>query len=185
MHSVDNTADRTAVRGIMQTDVVTVGPTTTVRDLVRLLAERRIGGAPVVDDAGALVGIVSATDLVRVAAGAAEPSVEELLLTLMPGGHAGEEGLASFLALDGWGDADSLAPLPEADGGAPSPSYEEYLVQDIMRSAPYSVKPGDSLRELAALFVRERIHRAPVVEDGKLVGIVTTYDVMRVLAGTE
>jgi CBS domain-containing protein len=184
MDSGNELATRVKVSDIMQTEVVTVGPTTTMRELVRLLAERKIGGTPVVGERGDLVGIITTTDLIRMAAGAADPSLEELFATLMPELSAsGDEGFASFLAMDGWGDADSLAPVASADAAASPPSYEEYVVGDIMRTAPLSVKPADSLRDLAKLFLQERIHRAPVVEQGKLVGIVTTFDVLRVLAG--
>jgi CBS domain-containing protein len=183
MDNVRDAAEKTMVRSIMQTDVVTVHPSTTVRDLVRLLAERRIGGTPVVDGSGALVGIVSTSDLVRLAAGAAEPALSDVLATLLPGApDAGAEGLVSFLAMDGWGDAESLAPVADAEGGGQSPVYEEYLVRDVMRRAPFSVAPESNLRELAVLFLRERIHRAPVVEGGRLVGIVTTFDVLRAVA---
>jgi CBS domain-containing protein len=57
-----------AVRDIMQTDVVTVSTDTTARYLARLLADEEISGVPVIDASGALAGVVSSTDLVRLAA---------------------------------------------------------------------------------------------------------------------
>ena len=55
----------TPVRQVMTTDVLTLRPSDTVDAAARALAERGVGGAPVVDDDGRLVGIVSRGDLVR------------------------------------------------------------------------------------------------------------------------
>ncbi|NJD19519.1 MAG: CBS domain-containing protein, partial [Gemmatimonadetes bacterium] len=56
------------VRDIMSPAVVTVSPGATVRQLARVLADGEISGAPVVNEEGTLVGVVSATDVVRFAA---------------------------------------------------------------------------------------------------------------------
>jgi CBS domain-containing protein len=173
------------VADIMQPEVVTVRPQTTVRELVRLLAERRIGGAPVVGEAGELVGIVTTTDVMRLAADAAETPLEELLARLTPDAEdGGSRDLLSFLEAEAWGDAESLAPARPNSVADAELEYEEYRVSDIMRPAPRAVRPTDSLRVLATVLLENRIHRAPVVEAGRLVGIVTTYDVLRTLAGT-
>ena len=56
------------VRDIMQTELVTVVPDTSVYDLSRLLTEKNVSGAPVVDVDGEVLGVVSMTDVVRLAA---------------------------------------------------------------------------------------------------------------------
>ncbi len=56
------------VRDIMQTELVTVGPEMSIHDLARLLAEKEISGAPVVDVDGEVLGVVSMTDVIRLAA---------------------------------------------------------------------------------------------------------------------
>ena len=53
------------VRDIMQTEVVTIGPEATVRDLTRLLADGGISGVPVVASSGTVLGVVSSSDIVR------------------------------------------------------------------------------------------------------------------------
>ena len=53
-----------SVKGVMRTDVVSIGPDATVKDLAHLLAEHHLGGVPVVDTDGQLVGIVTESDLV-------------------------------------------------------------------------------------------------------------------------
>jgi CBS domain-containing protein len=172
------------VRDIMRTDVVTVRPETTVRELVRILAERGIGGVPVLDADGGIVGIVTATDLIRLAAEAAKGPLDDLVAHVSPGSLAEQgEGLLSFLASSGWGDSESLAPLSDAADGASESEYEEYTVGDIMRPVRHPVRPGDSLVDLARVLLEAHVHRAVVVEEDRLVGIVTTFDVLRAVAG--
>jgi CBS domain-containing protein len=62
----------TTVRDIMQRKVITVSPSTSVREISQTLARESIGGVPVVDDDGKVVGVVSATDIVRATAQNAE-----------------------------------------------------------------------------------------------------------------
>ncbi len=52
------------VRDLMTGEVVTVRPTTPIKDVARLLIEHRISGMPVVDDGGRIVGVVSEGDLI-------------------------------------------------------------------------------------------------------------------------
>jgi CBS domain-containing protein len=55
-------------------------------------------------------------------------------------------------------------------------------VEQLMSPDPITVAPSASLRSVCALMVREGIHRVIVVDEGKLVGIVTTLDVVRAVA---
>lgn len=55
------------IRDVMSTEVVTVGPTASLRDAAQLLVDHRISGLPVVDDAGAVVGVISEADFVSAA----------------------------------------------------------------------------------------------------------------------
>jgi CBS domain-containing protein len=59
----------------------------------------------------------------------------------------------------------------------------EVLVDEIMTPVAFTVDPEMLVWELADFLVRGRIHRALVVEEGKLVGIVTAFDILRVMAG--
>jgi CBS domain-containing protein len=56
------------VRDLMQTEVVTISPEATVRELARLLADTGISGVPVVGPGGTVLGVVSSSDVVRLAA---------------------------------------------------------------------------------------------------------------------
>jgi CBS domain-containing protein len=62
-------------------------------------------------------------------------------------------------------------------------AFDQHEIADIMTTATFTVRPDATVRELADFLARGRIHRALVVEDGRLVGIVTAFDVVRAIAG--
>jgi CBS domain-containing protein len=132
-----NDLDTIRVRDVMAHDIVTVSAAAPVADLVKLLDFEQIGGAPVVDPAGRLLGVASATDVIREVAQASGTAVE-------PG-----SGL---------------------------------VVRDIMTPATFTVRPDTTLREAARFLVRGGIHRALVLDDKRLVGIVSAFDIVRALA---
>lgn len=159
------------VREIMNAEVITVAPDADVRDLVQLLARHRISGVPVVDPSGGLVGVVSATDVVALAAYGGDAS-------RAPGNVDNDEGALDEESATYWRTSD--APLDFVM--ATSASVPEYQVSDIMTPAVYSVTSTASLPELARFLLRGRIHRALVVDDGDLVGIVSAFDVLNAVA---
>jgi CBS domain-containing protein len=141
-----------------------------VRELVQVFARARISGAPVVGAAGEILGVVSATDVVALAAYAAfahgrSPCVDEE--------GAGDEESDDYFR----NDARVLDfEIVAAEGCA------DYVVEDIMTPAAFSVKSHDSIQDLACFLLRERIHRALVIDNGVLVGIATTFDVLQAVA---
>jgi len=172
-----------AVRDIMQTKVVSVTADTSARALARILADAEITGVPVVGEGGRLEGVVSQTDLVRLAA---EESYVHLTASALRGGVGriedpdGEpverDPFGFFLPEDSPFSAQSfLDALPESD-------FDTVTVGEIMTPVSFSVPPETSLPELAEFLVRGRIHRAVVVENGRLVGIVTSNDLLRAVA---
>lgn len=174
-----------AVRDVMSASVVTVSPDTTVRQLARLLADEEISGVPVVNDGGALVGVVSATDVVRFAAENADVHVASAALlpsdrATFPDPSADEEPdpdpYGFFLPEDSpFGGERLLDQFTESE-------LDSALVSEIMTAVAFSVGPDDSLKELAEFLVRGRIHRAVVVEGDRLCGIVSSADVLRAVA---
>jgi CBS domain-containing protein len=160
------------VREIMQTKVVTVSPELPVRALVQVLAKSRISGVPVVDAAGVILGVVSATDVMALAAWGAEAHVADVRED--EEGASDEESAWYFRTMD----------MPPIDLHHGDDRMSEYVVEDIMTPAAFSVGPDDTIHDLARFLLRGRIHRALVVEEGKLSGIVTTFDLLNALAST-
>ena len=156
------------VADIMQRDVESISPDATVRELTRLLSDRDISGAPVVDEDGALVGVVSATDIVRKAA-------EDSTLDLVEHASVPDTEIAYHLPEE----PDWLLVDWSAVG---VPTQDRMTVADIMTEVSFGVSPSTSVRELAEFLSRGKIHRAVVLDEHKLVGIVTTMDVLRAIA---
>jgi CBS domain-containing protein len=159
------------VRAIMQTQVLTVPPHMSVRELVQVLAKARISGAPVVNSTGDIMGVVSSTDVVALAAWGAQTRGRN---PWQDDEGAGDEETAEYFRV--------AELLPEVQTAGPIGDVE-CLVEDIMTPAAYAVRSETTLAELAQFLVRRHIHRALVVDEGKLVGIVTTFDVLRAIAG--
>jgi CBS domain-containing protein len=173
------------VRDLMQTDVVTATPDMTARELARVLADQGISGVPVVSGSGEVIGVASSSDVVRIAAEELEIRVSSARWVPAPGAAETvdvEDDLTDpfsdfFLPEDAPVLGPELERLEDDDG-----PLDRLTVSDIMTPVSFSVPPTASVRELAEFLVRGRIHRAVVLEDGRLVGIVTTMDVLRGLA---
>ncbi|MDX1493511.1 MAG: CBS domain-containing protein [Longimicrobiales bacterium] len=174
------------VRDIMQRDVVTISIEESARSLARLLADEEISGVPVLDPNGRVVGVASTTDLVRLAAGDTEVSFSAMSLARdfdravaeMSDDPEAEAGtaLGFFLPEDAPGFGPTLfEDLPES-------TFDRATVADVMTPVSFSVAPDMEIPELCQYLVRGRIHRALVVDDGELLGIVTSQDVLRAVA---
>ncbi len=157
------------VSDIMQRNVASVRPDATLRELTRFLSDRDISGAPVVTEDGALVGVVSATDIIRKAA-------DDSTLDLVE--HSGLPDVEHSYHLP---DEPDLMVL---DWSRVDASTRDVMtVADIMTDVSFGVSPSTSVKELAEFLSRGRIHRAVVLDGQRLVGIVTTMDVLRAIAG--
>ena len=171
-----------SVRSIMQTDVVTADPEMSVSDLSRLLTEHDITGTPVVDVDGGVVGVVSMTDVLRLAADETDiriaPRPFITAAAGLPDDGEEQEDLVDYFQ-------HSYAPGPgigPASDWATESDLDQSLVREIMTPANFHIHPDSSLPELAEFLLRGRIHRALVMEDNLLVGIVTTVDLLRTMA---
>ncbi|KXS40392.1 MAG: hypothetical protein AWU59_2551 [Methanolobus sp. T82-4] len=147
------------VRDVMNPDVVVCSPEDTIGDVARLLKQNNISGLPVVDD-GKVVGIVSEGDLLRLLevpehGGLWLPSPFEVIEV-------------PIRELINWEDTKRML---EDVGSQP--------VADIMKEKVYTVSPEDSIEKASESITRHKINRLPVVENKKLVGIVTRGDIIR------
>jgi CBS domain-containing protein len=175
--------DARRVGEVMQRDVITIPPRTPLREVLRLLHEHGISGAPVVDDSGTVRGVVSVRDVLGFL-------VHELEI---PMGRVGWElaDEADLGEYDDGGDGEE-APYHRAfeEGfrftGLSDPTagdrLDPHAVESVMTPSAFSVRSTDPVSEAAAFMMRGRIHRALVVDDGRLVGIVTPFDLLRLLA---
>jgi CBS domain-containing protein len=146
-------------RDAMTTDVITVGPSTLLADVARMFSEDRISGAPVVDDGERLVGIVSRTDVITGLLAAADGTTPEMRSLLGIGETEEDE--------------------PEDGGDVPEPEGSQgAVVEDVMDGDPTTVAPDTPLVEVARRMARERLHRVVVTEDGRVVGILTSIDLL-------
>lgn len=172
------------VRDIMRSQVVTAPPELSVRELTRILADQGITGVPVVTPSGEVLGVVSATDVVRLAAEASEVSVTGT--RWIPVSTADSTTDPEDDQVDPYSDyflpEDAPVVRPEWAAAGMDGPMDRLTVSDIMTPVTFSVEPGTSLRELADFLVRGRIHRALVLDDGRLEGIVTTMDVLQAVA---
>ncbi|MFH6783295.1 MULTISPECIES: CBS domain-containing protein [Methylobacterium] len=141
------------VRDVMTCEVASVRPDSSIEAAIALMLERRISGLPVLDDGGAVVGIVSEGDLFR------RPE----LGTARP-----QPGWIQFVV-----DPDRMAEAYAKEHGR--------RVSDVMTRTLVAVSPDATLAEAAALLARHRIRRLPVVEHGRLAGIVARADLLRAL----
>jgi CBS domain-containing protein len=138
---------------VMVSKVITVRADTSVATIAETLLANRISAVPVVDDSGALVGIVSEGDLIhRVEAGTERHRSWWLeFLT-------GKETLAREFV-----------------------KSHARKAADVMTGPVITVKPDTPLDELASLLEKHRIKRVPVVKDGKIVGIVSRGNLVQAL----
>ena len=141
---------------LMTRDVAVVRPETSLMAAVKLMAERRISGLVVVDDAGKVVGVVSEGDLLH-----------------WQDGHT--ETQARWLDMLAEGTSLSPAFLEGI-------RQESHRVKAVMSTPPITVTEDTPSREVAALMSSKHIKRVPVVRDGKLVGVISRSDLVRALA---
>jgi CBS domain-containing protein len=147
------------VSDIMTTPAITVRPELPVKDLVALFRDRRIGGAPVVDDDGRLVGLVTEGDLMAIDADIALPHYFEIF--------------DSIIYLE------SEKKFRERVEKAAAANVEQLMTDgDRVKT----VRPDDPARDAATLMSKHRFDRVPVVDDeGRVLGIVTRHDIMKIL----
>ncbi len=143
-------------KDIMTRDVVTVTPDTDILQAAKRLLENHFNGLPVVDQEGRLLGILCQDDLIVQQKQVPLPSVFTLLDGMIPlfSGKQMEKEVEKMVAMK---------------------------VSGAMTPNPRTVDPETSIEEIATIMVRKNIHTLPVLEKGKLVGVIGKEDVLRTL----
>jgi CBS domain-containing protein len=145
---------------VMTRDPVCVSPGARIRELARLLEENEISGAPVVDQNGVLVGVVSKTDLIR---------------RCSEGGGTDDIPPSYLFEILAEHPADVTRPSHEV---MPEPLI---CVDDFMTVDPITVGPREPVAAIAKLMHTKGIHRVIVVDDENFpIGIITSLDVLGV-----
>ena len=146
-------------RDIMTTDVVRVESGTSLQELERIFLEKGISGAPVVDEEGSLVGVISQTDLVY--------------YHLTRGDKPSRDS-------DFYRTAELEATF--AGSGFHVEEHDIGWVHEMMTPVVHTAGPDTPVSELAQLMILARIHRVIITENQKVVGLVSAMDLMSVLA---
>ena len=142
-----------SVADVMTKNVISVTSETTIADAARLLLQHRISGLPVLDPEGAVVGIVTEGDLLRrTETGTERRHARWLEFLISPGRLAREYANANARK-----------------------------VGEVMSGEVVTVTPQDSLTEVVRLMEHHHVKRLPVIEAGRLVGIISRANLVRAL----
>ena len=139
---------------VMVRNVLTVGPDTSVADAVAMLVKHDISALPVVNPDGSLIGILSEADLLEREELGAEHHYPWWIESLMPASKLAER-------------------FAKAHGKR---------VSEVMSTNVIFASEDTPVSEIAALLETHRIKRVPIINDGKIVGIVSRSNLMQALA---
>ncbi|HOE71887.1 MAG TPA: CBS domain-containing protein [Deltaproteobacteria bacterium] len=144
-------------KDIMTTSLITLSPGIEIVAAAKILMDNHINGAPVVDEKGDLVGILSRDDLITQQKKLPLPSYFVVLDALIPlhSSRQVEKELEKIAAT---------------------------TVEHAMTPDPVSVRPDTPVEDIATIMVEKKIHTIPVLDDeGSLVGIIGKEDILRTI----
>lgn len=149
------------VADVMSREPIVVRSETALNEAIQILAERRISGLPVVDDAGLLVGIISETDLMWQETGVTPPAYIMFLDSVI------------YLQNPGTYERDLHKALGQTVG-------------EVMSKNPITISSDKSLAEAARVMHDKKVHRLPVLDsEGQVIGILTRGDIVRAMAASQ
>lgn len=175
---------------IMSRHVVVATPEMTLREAADIFAAHHISGAPVVSGLH-VVGVVSAADVLELAASertvahTTGADARDMEWTEPPRDERPESEAAPSGSYfnDLWANArDDVTDRVDDPKGTDVDVLDEHTVDEIMSRPPVALSPHDDVLTAANLMRQKAIHRIIVVENGELVGIVTTLDIVRAVA---
>jgi CBS domain-containing protein len=144
-------------KDIMTTDPITVAPNTDIIQAAGIMLEGHFNGLPVVDDKGTLVGVICRTDLISQQKTLNLPSVFTLLdgfIPIMGSSDAMEKEMEKIAATS---------------------------VSQAMTPDPVTVTPDTTIEEIATMMVDKKAHTLPVLDGGKLIGVIGKEDILLTL----
>ncbi|MCK7552345.1 MULTISPECIES: HPP family protein [Marinobacter] len=151
---------------IMTPSIKAVPQSWTMDKLARFLTDNEITGSPVTDDTGEIVGIATLKDITEFRWNASRQDTDQ--------------GSKPHLTADEQQEARRLRmAIFEEMGKVP------VEVRDIMTPSVLSVDEQTPVREIADIMMREHLHRIFVTKDDKITGIITTYDMLKLISDKE
>ncbi len=144
------------VKDIMTEKVIAVSPETSVKEIADILLKKKIGGVPVLDGEK-LVGIVTEEDLIMKNVKLHFPTYIQLLDAVI------------YL--------ESLKKYEEELRKAVGATAQDVMTRDLV-----TISPEADIEEAATLMIERNISRLPVVENDKLVGIITRRDILKAIS---
>ncbi|MDY6964631.1 MAG: CBS domain-containing protein [Halobacteriota archaeon] len=154
---------KTKVKELMTTDVIAFKPDDKIRHITETLREKRISGAPVIDEGGKVIGVISESDIMNLTATIALPTLDPF------------NPIATFSFNR------VFMSLPEEIDKQIEMLFEG-SASDVMSKKPITVSPEDSISDVARIMHKNDFNRLPVVDDeGNLVGLIARGDIISVL----
>ena len=149
-------------RDIMHPDVITISHAAPLSEVEQILSENRITGAPVVNAAGRIIGVVSIRDLLD---------------------RYTEDPDARPRRGPGYYQLPTGEMTDFEDEAVEIPEEAEETAEQVMNAEVYSVQEDANLREIASKMKEHRIHRVLVLDDKhRCTGIISTMEILSVLA---
>ena len=148
------------VRDVMAPNPFTLPSNASVGAAAVALAESGIGGCPVVDASGRVVGMLSESNILE----ALKTQHKELKVLMPPEISFG----ISFVEV-----------VKTRESVSAFAEIGDWPIERIMTKEVVHVAPDDDVEKAIQLMVKHRIHRVPVIENGKLVGILTRTDILK------
>ncbi|MBW2467275.1 MAG: CBS domain-containing protein [Deltaproteobacteria bacterium] len=144
-------------KDIMTTDVITVRMDTTVKDLAEILWKNRISGAPVLDDEGKVISVVTENDLIDQSKKFHIPTMISLIdsVIFLESSQKTEEEIKKMAG---------------------------NTVRDICAKKLVSVSEDTGMDEIATIMAEKKVHTLPVIREDRLIGVIGKTDIIRTMA---
>lgn len=153
------------VKKVMTKDVIALSPDDTVKDAVKKFASNRISGSPVLDAEGNILGILSEKDILH----ALETKCKRLEMVYP------SLSLVSVSFVEHFDDKEVVDAFTE---------IANTLVSDLMKKEAITIDHEKSISQAIDLMNNKEINRIPVIDDGRIIGIITRRDIIKGLAET-
>lgn len=149
------------IRDFMTRDVITVRKEMTVKELIHFLDDHAISGVPVTDEHGKVIGAISVTDIMR-----RSDYVNHEIAHI-------EESY----------EIDPCSGMVEVHRYFTSELFES-RIETLMSSKLISLSPENTLQDAIEVFLASPVHRILILDNERLVGLITTKDTLRAMTAT-